>query len=601
MANKYIESYLIYSLIFLSLWSFIWLLSKDNRKRMLKISLILSPIGAISQFWYLNDYWHPKFSFQSFINIEDYIFTFALAGISFTIYKVVFKLGSNNQRCFKRRANMAFLFFGIVLLSLIFFSTYLNYNSVIVSSNAFFAIILIMWLLRPDLIFPSLISGFLTLLVFLIVYQLMFSLYPNFMDEWCFNCNPSGVSILGVNIEELIWDFSWGAIGGIIYEFISGKGLKKEGISRAEKKALENFDNYDKFLNTLRSNININNTYIDSTLSVLSLRIVRVISYYLSSKAGFPISDLYGFLIIASLPIVLDIPFSIINFNVSGIAFLWVIYYLLLSYFLYKFPQKAWIELMEVLDSIHRIIINNEDKNRLYGWLNNKLNLSIQFAWSFFVGLFALIILILISNYFKPFVEFGIASYAQVYLNAFFGTAAIYWLWHIPLFINELRKIKEIELLWYSPVDTPQISSLTVLLAKSAYYSLIGMCLTFFPLIYYINKLANSQFVLISSLIFVITSTTVLFISFFPQYWIIQIVKNSKESTLEKIRIEINQLSEESVDSIKLSKKILMYHAIRSSNMSILDYKSNINYGVALVLAFFPYIIDFIITLSSYF
>jgi len=39
-------------------------------------------------------------------------------------------------------------------------------------------------------------------------------------------CNPTGLRLSGLNIEELLWDFAWGLAGGTIYESIAGEYIR---------------------------------------------------------------------------------------------------------------------------------------------------------------------------------------------------------------------------------------------------------------------------------------------------------------------------------------------------------------------------------------
>ena len=47
-------------------------------------------------------------------------------------------------------------------------------------------------------------------------------MYPQLLQAWCTGCNPSGVVLFGVNLEELLWDALWGVCGGILYPAIAG-------------------------------------------------------------------------------------------------------------------------------------------------------------------------------------------------------------------------------------------------------------------------------------------------------------------------------------------------------------------------------------------
>jgi len=81
--------------------------------------------------------------------------------------------------------------------------------------------------LRPDLFWPSLVSGLFVLVLFFLVYQAMRVIFPGAIEYWCAGCNPLGVRLAGVNPEELLWDFTWGLAGSIMVEAVMGQKLQK--------------------------------------------------------------------------------------------------------------------------------------------------------------------------------------------------------------------------------------------------------------------------------------------------------------------------------------------------------------------------------------
>jgi hypothetical protein len=219
------NSYLVYSLIFLLIWAilFIVMIRRDLHRAMLLVSFVVTPMGPLSELWYLQDYWQRE-TFTGYpISIEDALFAFAVGGITFALYKAIFKCGISKSPEFPRR-DWLVPFFGFLILGLLVTLTNVLYiNSIFSSSLAFFIFALIVWMLRPDLILPSIATGFLSAALFLGVYQLMMIIYPDLLLEWCKACNPTGMRLLGVNIEELLWDFSWGLVGGILYEAVTGR------------------------------------------------------------------------------------------------------------------------------------------------------------------------------------------------------------------------------------------------------------------------------------------------------------------------------------------------------------------------------------------
>src|SRR5688572_29267623 len=96
-------SYLGYSLIFLLLWIVFYILRPDLRRRMLLFSLIITPLGPLSEFWFLRDYWRRPTVMGTPISIEDAIFAFAIAGIAYSIHKVFFKMAVVEGHDYPRR------------------------------------------------------------------------------------------------------------------------------------------------------------------------------------------------------------------------------------------------------------------------------------------------------------------------------------------------------------------------------------------------------------------------------------------------------------------------------------------------------------------
>ena len=218
-------SYLIYSLLFLAVWLILFLGRKDLRRNMMLASLLIAPMGPLSEIWYLNDYWQRPTITGHRIGIEDLIFAFALGGITFSFYKTVFGMTTTRNSVWPRRTWLMVLFPTMILIALLLVTNIFHINSIFSSAFSFIAFAIFVWRLRPDLIRPSVASGFICFVLFLLVYQLMEVLYPGLSMEWCMGCNPSGLRILGINIEELLWDFSWGLVGGILYEAVTGKSL----------------------------------------------------------------------------------------------------------------------------------------------------------------------------------------------------------------------------------------------------------------------------------------------------------------------------------------------------------------------------------------
>jgi hypothetical protein len=220
-------SYLGYSLIFLFLWIVLYILRPDLRRRMLIFSLIITASGPLSEFWFLKDYWRRPTITGYPISIEDALFAFAIGGIAYSIYKIAFNMTAVQSNHEPRRAWLVIVFLIINFLPLLILTDLLHINSIFSSAFSLLVIAILTCVLCPDLLKPSIVSGILVVVLFFLVYKAMQVIFPGAIEYWCMGCNPLGIKISGINIEELLWDFAWGLAGSVIVEVITGEKLQK--------------------------------------------------------------------------------------------------------------------------------------------------------------------------------------------------------------------------------------------------------------------------------------------------------------------------------------------------------------------------------------
>jgi hypothetical protein len=220
-------SYLGYSLIFLIIWIVFYILRPDLRRRMLIFSLIITPMGPLSEIWFLRDYWRRPTITGYAISIEDAIFAFAIGGVAYGIYKIFFNRTVVQSEDQPRRNWLVVAFSMITIIPLLLFTDLLGVNSIFSSAFSLLLIAIITWIVRPDLLKPSLVSGILVVVLFFLVYKAMQVIFPGAIEYWCMGCNPLGVRISGINIEELLWDFTWGLTGSTMVEAVMGEKLQK--------------------------------------------------------------------------------------------------------------------------------------------------------------------------------------------------------------------------------------------------------------------------------------------------------------------------------------------------------------------------------------
>jgi len=222
-------AYLIGNLIFGLFWFVLFLLRKDLRREMLTMSLIggsLFPLALI----YLPDYWNPEYIVDGLVlGIEDFLFAFFIAGIGATIYETLFRKTHSLCACRKMNPKRLISIIIVAITTLLGLTFIFKLNSIYSSYVAFLVIFAYMVYFRRDLFWQAIISGFSVGLIMFVFYQIWIGIYPGIIEHWWKLQNISGILVFGTPLEEILWGFTWGLVGGVIYEF-------SMGISKISKK-----------------------------------------------------------------------------------------------------------------------------------------------------------------------------------------------------------------------------------------------------------------------------------------------------------------------------------------------------------------------------
>lgn len=220
-------SYALLIMAFAAVWAVLFAFRKDLRRKMLAVSAVATPLGPISEIWYLRDYWQRDTLTGAHIGIEDALFAFFLGGFTFAVYKALGRVELKERQGSDRDYGYVIFAVATTAVCLVVLTNFFGVNSIFSSSIAFWIIAVAGWYRRPDMLKSSVASGVLILCMFTATYWGIEYLLPGTLSSWCVGCNPSGIRILGINIEEMVWDFSWGLIGGMFYEVVTGKGHHK--------------------------------------------------------------------------------------------------------------------------------------------------------------------------------------------------------------------------------------------------------------------------------------------------------------------------------------------------------------------------------------
>lgn len=222
-------AYLALSLALLLFWLVLAGLRRDLRRSMWRVSLGTMLLG-LSEPLFVPAYWNPPTLFElarrTGFDLESLLFSFAIGGIVFAAYQVLFSVSSSVSMADERhmpRHRFHFLVVASapVIFPVLLLTTSLNpiYAADIGLVGGFFATLYC----RPDLWKKMVVSGVLFLLLYLAVLAMFDVAFPGYIGAvWNLKA-ISGIRILGVPLEELTFAFAFGLYWSSTYEHFAWK------------------------------------------------------------------------------------------------------------------------------------------------------------------------------------------------------------------------------------------------------------------------------------------------------------------------------------------------------------------------------------------
>ena len=223
----------IWSLILLALWGLVYLLKKDARKEMLKMSWITMPFG-LTEPLFVPEYWHPPSLFdlaiQTGFDIESLIFSFAIGGIGTVLYNLIFKRRyvkiPHSERSHKRHSLHVYILF-VPVLVFAGFSLFTELNHIYCGILAMFIGGLATLYCRPDLKRKIWVGGILFTVLYFVYFGSILPFYPDYVALYWNLENLTHILILGIPIEELLFAFTFGMYWSGLYEHLYWQKLMK--------------------------------------------------------------------------------------------------------------------------------------------------------------------------------------------------------------------------------------------------------------------------------------------------------------------------------------------------------------------------------------
>ncbi|MCP6726659.1 MAG: lycopene cyclase domain-containing protein [Patescibacteria group bacterium] len=228
-------AWFLWSILLLIVWLGVYISigNKIGRKEMLVVSFWTSLLG-FSEPLFIPIYWNPPSVFdlaqKTGFDIESFIFAFAIGGLTVMIYESIFRIkheriSQTERHHVHHKFHLLALLSGPIIFVALLMSTNLNpiYSAIIALIGGG----LFTWYCRPDLKKKMITSAFLFLGIYFLYFLTLITAFPSYVEKvWNFS-TISGILILGIPLEELIFAFALGFLWSSVYEHIKWYKIKR--------------------------------------------------------------------------------------------------------------------------------------------------------------------------------------------------------------------------------------------------------------------------------------------------------------------------------------------------------------------------------------
>jgi hypothetical protein len=230
--------WLAWSVVLLVLWAIIFVYVPSAREKMWKISLVTMPFG-LTEPLFVPRYWDPPSLFdlakRTRFDIESLLFSFALAGICAVLYDLATHRSSVRMAESQRHSRSHQLHVLALASPIIIFPAlaWLPWNPIYPAIVATLGGAFATSLCRPDLKMRMWVGGLLFLAFYSISLQLLRAFSPGYIESvWNFRA-LSGISVVGMPIEELLFAVAFGVFWAGLYEHMTWRAEASMHIERA--------------------------------------------------------------------------------------------------------------------------------------------------------------------------------------------------------------------------------------------------------------------------------------------------------------------------------------------------------------------------------
>ncbi len=219
-------AWFIWSLIALGVWAVIYWRHPAFRTEMRRISWWTLLFGFTEPL-FVPEYWSPPSLFdlatKTGFDLESLLFSFAIGGVGAVLYRLIYParlepMTEQQKRHPRHRLHRFILFMPVALFALLALLTPLNhiYCGVI----ALFVGGIATLYCRPDLKRKIWVGGMLFLSFYAVYFGSLLLVFPDYVERYWNLKALSGILVLGIPLEELLFGFTFGMYWSGLYEHL---------------------------------------------------------------------------------------------------------------------------------------------------------------------------------------------------------------------------------------------------------------------------------------------------------------------------------------------------------------------------------------------
>ncbi len=225
-------AWFIWSLIILGLWGVVYWGKLEFRKEMWKMSWWTMFFG-LSEPFFVPEYWFPPSLFdlanKTGFDIESLLFSFAIGGIGVVLYRLVFPsdlipIQHTEKSQQKHQLHKYILFTPIIIAALV--GGFTSLNPIYIGVIALFFGGLATLYCRPDLRSKTWIGGLLFTGLYIVYFGSLLLVFPDYVELYWNLDALTGILLLGIPLEELMFAFTFGMYLSGLYEHLFWYQLK---------------------------------------------------------------------------------------------------------------------------------------------------------------------------------------------------------------------------------------------------------------------------------------------------------------------------------------------------------------------------------------